>query len=68
MEPTTSWFPIGFVSDAPQWELQSLLYLFIYLFVYFHFWPPSGIWSSWARDRIQATVATYAAAVAMPDP
>ena len=39
-----------------------------YVFSFFHFWPPSGMWSSWARDQIRATVATYAAAAAMPDP
>ena len=26
----------------------------------FLFWPPHGIWNSWARDQIQAEVATYA--------
>ena len=29
---------------------------FIYLFIYFHSWPPQGIWSSQARDQIQATL------------
>ena len=32
------------------------------------FWPPHGIWSSPARDQIGATVVTYAAAAATPDP
>ena len=30
--------------------------------------PPCGIWSSWARDQILATVVTYTAAAAMQDP
>ena len=32
------------------------------------FLPPQGIWSSWARDQIQATFTASIAAVAMPDP
>lgn len=32
------------------------------------FWLPLGIGSSWARDRIRATVVTYTEALAMPDP
>jgi len=39
-----------------------------FLCVFFLFWPPHGIWSSWARDHIWATVATYTSAVVMPDP
>ena len=35
---------------------------------FFLFWPPHGIRSCRARDQILATVATYAIAVAMPDP
>ena len=34
---------------------------------YFLFWLPGGIWGSWVRDQIQATVATYSAAVATLD-
>ena len=45
---------------------NSVLFNF-YLYIIFLFWPPHSIWSSWTRDQIQATVATYAAA-AMPDP
>ena len=30
--------------------------------------PPRCTWSSWARDQIQSTVVTYAAAVATRDP
>ena len=40
--------------------------VYIYIYIYFFFFPifghPRGIWNSWARDQIQATV------VAMPDP
>ena len=33
------------------------------------FFPlPHSIWTSWASSRIEATVLTYAAAVATPDP
>ena len=32
------------------------------------FWPPYGIWSSQARDQIQAAIATYTEAVATMDP
>uniref|UniRef100_A0A8D0MVD7 Uncharacterized protein n=1 Tax=Sus scrofa TaxID=9823 RepID=A0A8D0MVD7_PIG len=35
---------------------------------FFLFWPPYGIWSSLARDQIQATVVIYATAKAMLDP
>ena len=35
---------------------------------FFLFWLPHGIWSSQARDLIQATVTTFAAVVLMPDP
>ena len=35
---------------------------------FFLFWPPHGIWSSWARDQTWVAVLTYAAAVAMPGP
>ena len=26
--------------------------------IFFHFWPPCSIWSSWARDQILAVVST----------
>ena len=47
-----------------------LIYLFIDWLIdwFFLFCPHHGIWSCWARDWIQATVATYTTAVAMPDP
>ena len=32
------------------------------LLLFFFFWLPRGIWSSWARDQIQAAVAVYGAA------
>ena len=31
-------------------------------FLLFFFWLPHGIWSSWVRDQIQATVVTYTTA------
>ena len=39
-----------------------------YLFIYFLFWPPRGIWSSQARGQIRATAVTYTDAAAMLDP
>ena len=30
IEPTTSWFPVGFVSDAQWWELLSLIYIYFF--------------------------------------
>ena len=38
-----------------------------FFFFFFLFQPPHSIWSSQARDQIQAAVVTYAAAVAMLD-
>ena len=38
------------------------------IFFFFLFWLPFGIWSSPARDQNRATVATYAATEAPPDP
>ena len=32
------------------------------------FWPPQGIWSSWARDQILSIGETYAAASVMLNP
>ena len=40
--------------------------IFLYFFVLF--WPSHNIWSSQARDQIQAALVTYAAAAATPDP
>ena len=37
-------------------------------FFFFLYWPPHSIQSSQARDQIQATAATYAAAAATPNP
>ena len=39
-----------------------------FLFCFSGFWPPHGIWSSQARDQIQATVLTYITAAAALDP
>ena len=33
----------------------------------FTFWPPRSIWSSWVKDHIRDTVATYPTAVAILD-
>ena len=41
--------------------------IFAFPEIFFFFWPPHGIWSSWARNQIQATVATYATAAAALD-
>ena len=43
--------------------LLSLSFFFFFLL----FWLPCGKWSSWARDLIQAVVATYILAMAMPN-
>lgn len=34
----------------------------------FLFWPPHGVWNSWARDQIGGAVVTYAVAVETLDP
>ena len=39
-----------------------------FFFFFNHFWLPRSIWSSWARDQIQATVVAYATAAAIPNP
>ena len=36
--------------------------------LFFNFWPPHGLWSFWARDQIQAAVATYTTTAATLDP
>ena len=46
--------------------LVGSFFLQAFFFLFFLFWPPRGIWSSW--DQIRAAVVTYAAATAMPDP
>ena len=46
--------------------LQTVGFLNFYLFIFMA--APGAHGSSWARDRIQAAAATYAKAVAMPDP
>ena len=43
-------------------------FCFLFCFVRFLFWLPHGIWSFWAQDYIQATVATYAAVAVTLDP
>ena len=50
------------------------IFFFLSFFFFLRFWPPQGIWSSWARNQIQATVmpqatvVTQAETVAMLDP
>ena len=39
-----------------------------FFFSFFFFWLPRSIWSSQARDQIQATAATYTAGSATPNP
>ena len=34
------------------------LFLLLLLLLCFHFWPPYGTWSSWARDQIRAAAET----------
>ena len=49
-------------------HFKLLVNLSIFFFFFFpFFWPPHSIWSSQARDQIQATVATYTAAIAILD-
>ena len=42
--------------------------LFLFLILFFFFWPPLGVWCSQARAQIQTVVLIYAAAVAALDP
>ena len=37
-------------------------------FFFFFFWSPHGMWGSWDRDQIQATVVTYAIVTVSSDP
>ena len=43
-----------------------MIFFLLFSFLLF-FWLPSCIWSSWARDQIQATVLTYTTAAATLD-
>ena len=38
-------------------------FYFILFYLIFLFWPPRGMWSSWARDQILAAVAVYTIAL-----
>ena len=38
------------------WNFYPRLF---FLVIFFLFWPPWGIWSSWARGQIQAAVGTW---------
>ena len=53
--------------DLPDPKLKWILVGFFVL-VFGILGLPRGIWSSWARDQIQAAVATYATAAAVLDP
>ena len=56
----------GAVPESPSldpWLLHCHIPLLL-CFFFFFFWPPHSIWSSWARDQIQAA----AAATLDPDP
>ena len=44
------------------------LLFYLYIYIFFLFQLPYGIWGSQARDQIHATVATYAIAVVTLDP
>ena len=57
------WLVIWLFSHSFSVDLFSLSFI-----LKSFFWLPHGIRMFQARDQIQATVATYAAAVAMPDP
>ena len=47
------------------WKLHNVNLIII---IFFHFWPPHGIWISQAQDQIQGTITTEAAAAATLDP
>ena len=42
-----------------------MVFYFILITCFPHFWPLCGIWSSWARDQIWAIVVIYTEAEAM---
>ena len=46
-------------SGLPPVCTSCKLKIVLTFFFFFLFWLPSGIWSSWARDQIPATVVTY---------
>ena len=48
-------------------DIAAIFYLFIYLFLFF-LAVPKAHGSSWARDQILTTAATYATAAATPHP
>jgi len=39
----------------------------LFFFFFFFFWVAHGIWSSWARDQIQAAAVTYSTATVTRD-
>ena len=49
----------------PPWLTNTDLFFFFFFLSFFG--CPTGLWSSWAMDQIQAAVATNTAAMAMPD-
>ena len=48
--------------------IQGVFLLISPTHTFFSFLAPCGIWSSWARDQIQATVVTYVIPAAVLDP
>ena len=65
-------FNILFHYDLSQdTEYSSLCYIIWHCclsILFFSFLPPCGIWSSWGREQIWATVESCAAAVVIEDP
>ena len=49
-------------------QLNHSSFVVFFFLSFLLFWPPGSIWSSQARDQIQAAGATHAADAAMPDP
>ena len=49
----------GFLGDSSVFQYLEYIILLFHSF-FFPFWPPCGIWSSLARDQIQATAVALA--------
>ena len=67
--------PFGFTYlSSLRWSPNERFFFFLnesnfigLILIFFLFWQPHGMWSSWARDQIWASVVTYAAALATRD-
>ena len=59
-QTSTSWMLVRFVSTESQWELLSfpILFVFFKMLIFFLFWSPHDIWSSWAGGPMWAPVVT----------